>query len=266
MRKNFFKIFLIVSGLLVVLGVAGIVEANHSWGGYHWSRGANPTNLTLADNVSSSWKSFLTTASSDWSASAILDTTVVPSGKDPRRCRPTLGRIDVCNTTYGNTGWLGVAQVWVNGDHIAQGTVKMNDTYFKKATYNTPAWKNLVMCQEIGHTFGLDHQDETFANANLGTCMDYTNDPSGLIYGQVSNEHPNVHDYDELAAIYAHLDGVVSSSTIKASNQNSADGVDMNDSREWGKIIRHDNHGKRSVHERDFGNGEKVFTFVVWAE
>ncbi len=35
------------------------------------------------------------------------------------------------------------------------------------------------MCQEIGHDFGLDHQDENFNNPNLGTCMDYTNDPLG---------------------------------------------------------------------------------------
>jgi hypothetical protein len=40
------------------------------------------------------------------------------------------------------------------------------------------------MCQEVGHTFGLDHQDENFNNTNLGTCMDYTNDPS-------TNQHPN---------------------------------------------------------------------------
>ena len=55
------------------------------------------------------------------------------------------------------------------------------------------------MCQEVGHTLGLDHQDENFDNPNLGTCMDYTSDPG-------TNQHPNQHDYDELEAIYAHLD------------------------------------------------------------
>ena len=58
----------------------------------------------------------------------------------------------------------------------------------------------MVTCQEIGHTFGLDHQDENFTNTNLGTCMDYTNDPS-------TNQHPNQHDYDELASIYGHTHG-----------------------------------------------------------
>ena len=55
----------------------------------------------------------------------------------------------------------------------------MNDSYFNTAKYNTPAWRRLVMCQEVTHDFGLDHQDEIFNNANLGSCMDYTNDPDG---------------------------------------------------------------------------------------
>jgi len=33
------------------------------------------------------------------------------------------------------------------------------------------------MCQELGHDFWLDRQDETFDTPNLGTCMDYTSDP-----------------------------------------------------------------------------------------
>ena len=60
------------------------------------------------------------------------------------------------------------------------------------------------MCQEIGHTFGLAHQDEAFENVNLGTCMDYTNNPDG----PPANRQPDDHDswmLDEI--IYAHLDG-----------------------------------------------------------
>ena len=56
------------------------------------------------------------------------------------------------------------------------------------------------MCQEIAHDFGLDHQDENFDNPNLGSCMDYTSDPDG----PPSNEHPNSHDFQQIAAIYSH--------------------------------------------------------------
>src|SRR5215203_4601992 len=161
--------------------------ANHSWGGYHWARTGNPFTVKLGDNVTSVWDGHLAISSADWTASNVLNTTVVPgSGTAPRKCSPTSGRVEICNTTYGRNGWLGIASVWTNGDHIVQGTVKMNDTYYNTAQYNTPAWRNLVMCQEIGHTFGLAHQDENFSNANLNTCMDYTNLPE-------SNQHPNTH-------------------------------------------------------------------------
>lgn len=32
-----------------------------------------------------------------------------------------------------NNGWLGIASISVNGSHITQGTVKLNDTYFNQA-------------------------------------------------------------------------------------------------------------------------------------
>ena len=47
---------------------------------------------------------------------------------NPKNCKAVSGRVEVCNSHYGNTGWLGVAQIWVSGLHIQQGTVKLNDT------------------------------------------------------------------------------------------------------------------------------------------
>lgn len=106
-------------------------------------------------------------ASADWSKSTVLNTTVVAGSTNPKNCKGVSGRVEVCNSTYGNNGWLGIASISVTGGtHITQGTVKLNDTYFNTARYNTPAWRNLVTCQEVGHTFGLDHQDENFDNAN----------------------------------------------------------------------------------------------------
>jgi hypothetical protein len=168
-----------------------------------------------------------------------------------------LGRVEVCNAAYGSTGWLGVAQIWITrGTHIAQGTAKMNDTYFNQAQYNSPAWRRMVMCQEVAHTFGLDHQDETFNNANLGSCMDYTSDPDG----PPSNEHPNQHDYDQLAAIYAHFDAF---STVEGSAAPSP--ANPNDPSEWGQLVKVANGGKTQIFERELGNGLRLVTFVIWA-
>ncbi len=190
----------------------------------------------------------LVTASTDWSASDILNTTIVTGLANPKNCRATAGRVEVCNSTYGNNGWLGIASISITGGtHITQGTVKLNDTYFNTAQYNTPAWRAMVTCQEIGHTFGLDHQDTSFKNTNLGTCMDYTSNPSG----PPDNTHPNQHDYDELDLIYAHLD---STTTIGQSARNSfAVEIDHNDPRSWGLLVKQSYGGRTAIFELVLG-------------
>ena len=241
--------------------------ADHAWGTYHWARTGNPFTLKLGDSVSSAWDGYLSTASADWSASSILDTTVVVGKGAPRTCRAVKGRVEVCNSKYGNNGWLGIASIWINGEHITQGTVKLNDTYYNTPTYNTPAWRQFVMCQEIGHTFGLNHQDEAFDNLNLGTCMDYTNDPS-RDDGAGDNLHPNAHDYEMLETIYAHTDSFASAFARIAAAGAGAElaDIDTDNRAEWGRSIRTSRDGRTSLYERDMGHGQKVFTFVVWAE
>ena len=244
-------------GILVatVLTVATFAYANHAWGNYHWARTTNPFTLKVGNNLSVAWNPYLITTVSDWSVSNVLDVVTVPSYKG-KNCRPTTGRDEVCNGSYGKNGWLGIASIWVNGDHVTQGTVRVNDSYFNTSTYNTPAWKNLVMCQEVAHTLGLDHQDENFSNPNLNTCMDYTSSPE-------SNQHPNQHDYDMLETIYAHLDSVTTLSPMIVSG---ARNFDPENAREWGRELRKTRDGRASLHMRDYGNGEKVFTFVIWAD
>jgi hypothetical protein len=224
-----------------------ITAANHSWGNYHWARQSNPFTLKLGDNVNATWDPILATTSSDWTASSVLNTTIVTGASKGKNCRATSGRVEVCNGSYGNNGWLGVAQIWASGSHITQGTVKVNDTYFNTAPYNTTAWRNLVMCQEVGHTFGLDHQDEIFDNPNLNTCMDYTNNPT-------SNQHPNAHDYAQLEAIYSHLDSTTTvGQTVSGS---SASG--------WGRLVAVTNGGRTSVFVAGAGD-QVVISFVIWA-
>jgi len=249
------KIFSIAAAFLFLFLTPGVVSANHSWGGYHWARTSNPFTLKLGDNLSSNWDSVLATTSADWSLSDVLDTTVV-TGQGGKNCKSASGGVQVCNRKYGNNGWLGIAQVWVNGLHITRGVTKMNDTYFNTPTYNTTAWRNLVMCQEVGHTLGLDHQDENFDNPNLGTCMDYTSDPS-------TNQHPNQHDYDELELIYSHLDGFTTVGQIIGQIVKQGVMENLDNPSEWGRQIK--GNSRVAVYERDFGFGNKVFTFVIWA-
>lgn len=254
MRRKLLAV--VATAALVSVITPGAAQANHSWNGYHWARTSNPFTLKLGDNVDSNWNKSLNTTSSDWSASKVLNTKVVTGKTRPAQCDPTMGRVEVCNAKYGSTGWLGIASIWVTGGvHITQGTVKLNDTYFNTAQYDTQAWRNLVSCQEVGHTFGLDHQDSNFNNANLGTCMDYTNKPK-------SNQHPNRHDYNELETIYRHRDSI---NTVGKAAPGPSQTRVGNDARTWGRQVAGSRASGFSTYVRDLGHGNLVVTTVTWA-
>ena len=262
----------IVAAIIGTLFIAGPATATHSWNGYHWSRASNPFTVTLGNNLTSNWTPYLTTAGSDWSITSgacnnpqnPIRCSVTSGGSGGRKCRPTAGRVEVCNSTYGNNGWLGIAQIWVTGLHITQGTVKVNDTYFNTPQYNTPAWRSFVMDQEVGHTFGLAHQDENFNNPDLldacgrGSCMDYSADPS-------NNTKPNQHDYDELVIIYGHSDGAAAIAPGASASVGQNVDEDTDNESSWGRPVDFAN-GRPDVYERDLGGGNKLVTHVIWVQ
>ena len=273
MNRKIARAMLATAAVSLAVGTA---YANHSWGSYHWARTSNPVALQIERQITPKWQSALGTAVSDWDQSRVLTLagTGANLGVSSRKCTSIPGKILVCNDHYGQRGWLGIASIWADGQsHITKATTKLNDSYFDSATYNTGPWMALVTCQEIGHDFGLDHQDENFSNANLGTCMDYTNDPS-------TNQHPNAHDYDQLATIYGHGDSYATASATAATNfgirsfgksgnsGRSAAGSDNDpgDSEaEWGVSIHRDSRGRPDVFVKNLGGGNRKITHVFWA-
>src|SRR5215203_837894 len=245
--------------LLTLVVYSPAAQAHHSWGKYHWARTTTSFNLKLGDNVSSGWDTYLnataSSSDSDWSDSSVLDTNIVTGRTTGATCAPTSGRVEVCNAAYGTNGWLGLAQIWIG---------------------------------RRSHTFGLDHQDENHTNTNLGTCMDYTNDPSGTLgtNGTLSNEHPNQGDYDELLCVYApayngvtlsttthsctgtgHLDRTTTVAPASAASTMppAASRGDLNSRAQWGQLIRQSRNERLALYERNFGGGKKLVTFVIWA-
>jgi len=257
----------------VALGALTPASASHSWGNYHWARTSNPLVLRINTALTGSWGGYVSTAITDWGKSRVIDfDNVTPNAvsASTKKCSPIAGQVLVCNDAYGQRGWLGIASIWANGDHITQGTTKLNDSYFNMARYNTPAWRQFVACQEIGHDFGLDHQDENFDNANLGTCMDYTNNPA-------TNQHPNAHDYAQLESMYAHTDSTntaISSAAAtnfglrevgKPAPRATSDQGVGDTMADWGQAIHQDGKGRPDVFVRQLADGRKVITHVLWA-
>ena len=178
-----------------------------SWNGWRWSHTGN-LNLLLGDNVSAAWDSYLRSAATQWSADKYIDFQVTSGMTSASTCAPVYGTVQACSGNYGATGWLGYATVWTSNNRIVEATVKLNDYYFNQAQFNNFGFRSETMCQEVGHTLGLSHLDVNFGNANLGTCMDYTNDPTGTkgTNGTKVNMRPTALDFSHLDGIYATFD------------------------------------------------------------
>lgn len=212
---KFNRIASAVAVAVVTCAVSLSAQANHSWNNYHWARTTSSFNLQVIDSVSSSWEDELNRALGQWSQSSKLDLSVTSysnSSTTRRNCSAVNGKIRVCNYAYGNTGWLGLASINLDSaGHISQGTAKMNDSY--SSSFASQNERRHVMCQEVGHLFGLAHTSED--GSSQGTCMDYSQSSYSTA--------PNQHDYDELAAIYSHRDSYKSASAISALTLPNAD-------------------------------------------
>jgi hypothetical protein len=222
-----------VAATVVTCAISFSANASHSWNNYHWARNTSSFTLQVIDSVSSSWEDELTRALGEWSQSSKLDLTVTSysnSASTRQSCSAVAGKIRVCNYTYGTNGWLGLASINLDSNgHISRGTAKMNDSYSSSFASQNERWH--VMCQEVGHLFGLAHTSEDGSSQN--TCMDYSQSSTSTA--------PNQHDYDELATIYSHLDSYNSASANFALRLPSADKAMAGDV-PMGIRIRRDRH------------------------
>jgi hypothetical protein len=193
-----------------VLGATAPASATllpQSWNGYHWAHTGNLA-IMIGNNASAAWAPYLSAAAATWSTDKYIDLIPTAGMSTPSTCSPFYGTIQVCSANYGATGWAGWTTVWTAGTSIYQATIKLNDYYFNQVRYNTVAFHQQVACQEMGNSLGLDDSDHNFTNINTGSCMDYTNDPSGTkgTNGALANTTTSATDFRHLDAIYSVFD------------------------------------------------------------
>ncbi len=251
-----------IGGLAIVTATPGL--ANHSWGSYHWERTSTEIEIPVFDHTQGTWPARVAQANFDWNQSLVIESELFKLGDGQSSCGHVLNEIHVCNADYGDNGWLGIASISVSRGrttHILAGSTKINDYYFDNyAYYNTPAWRQLVTCQEIGHDYGLGHQNENFNTDATDSCMEYTSDPT-------NNTHPDYHDYDQLESIYAHSHGGDTSGPGPGGGGGGGKGkklgVPGNGPAEWGQAIGFDAHGKANLYKREMA-GYDIITHVTW--
>lgn len=257
----------ICAGAFTCCVIAASAFATHSWGGYHWARTTAQFTLKLGDNTSGDWNQILRLASSNWNSppegSSTPLRTYVVAGQSNRRCSAVAGTTQVCNGKYGNNGWLGLATIYITGgEHITQGSAKMNDTYFTLAKYNNPNEKLHVVCQEVAHTFGLDHPSTD--GSSLNTCMDYFSN-TGANADNPASTTPNTHDFQQLGIIYAHLDSTTTVASLSTTQVARSDEV-TDDPLSWGTLMRQSSNGRSSVYQQFHRDGSISLTHVYWTE
>lgn len=166
---------LIAASLL--LGSLTQVWAFHQWGCFHWP----DPDITVANK-----------AGGDYHNIYQEETWADADAWDPRtelNLLPTTKRkadLELLSGDYGFNGWLGLAQIWPRGCVIQRAQTKLNNTYLSSPSYSRTNKKH-VACQEVGHTFGLDHN-----RVDTNTCMNDT---------ILSAPRPNQHDFDLVNAI-----------------------------------------------------------------
>jgi hypothetical protein len=253
------RLMVFAAGLVAVGLLVNVASATHSWGGYHWARTSNPFTLKLGNNLTTAWQSHLAQTSQDWNSGNTPLITAIVAGQSNRNCRMIAGTTQVCNAGYGFNGWLGLATINITGGvHITQGSAKMNDSYFNTSTYNNTNEREHVMCQEVAHTFGLDHQSTD--GSSLNTCMDYFSN-TGANAGSTLSTTPNAHDFEELNIIYVHLDTIT---TVSASTSKSSPADTNDDPNSWGMLMSQSNNGRSSTYEAYNRDGSKTLTHVYW--
>lgn len=258
--------------ILTVLVAAVPLSADHA-GNYHWRRTTAQITPPVHNNVTSAWDPYLDGAVAAWNLSVVVES---PYGaaygpiSSAKRCTSATGAIEVCNALYGTTGWLSIGGFTLSGGHIVKAYTKLNDTYLNAAPYNTAAWRRLIVCQELGQTYGLDLADGVVSNVNTGSCMDATNNPAGGVlngfdYGP-SNEFPNAHDYATLEAIYTHFDAVSMPFDAVRADATRPVSVEeyMNKAGQWGEPVAFDAAGRPTLFRARHGEHDS-WTHVFWA-
>ena len=276
--------------LTLVLLTAVPTFAAHRWGSYHWSRSCAtcPRALTVYSSVvttNTNWGDHLNKSifgdpanpnsanRRGWNDSEVLTLSIAAGSTTATTrssCPAVSGAIRVCNYTYGNNGWLGLASINVvsgSSTHIAWGTAKMNDTYFASGYPNTE--KRHVMCQEVGHDFGLGHTSENGTSQN--TCMDYYSNTSNSDWQSTG---PNQHDFDQLRT--QHHWGTSNKTYLPGESLDIAylsfpGDSELNAPWQWGTAQRWDNEGRANLYRLELGtdaqgNEHAIWTAVVWAD
>lgn len=153
--------------------------------------------LRVLNNLDETWQDTFYTVMDEWD-NGNPDTVSfqIERINDPE-CQRKYGAMVVCNGNYGMVDWRGINELIMENGYIVASVAKLNEFYLGG---KDTSLRQYVCCHEIGHGLGLAHTDESYHNADLGECMDYTVNPE-------ANMHPGETNFEALDAMYGTANG-----------------------------------------------------------
>jgi len=136
------RTFLLFVSLLLLTVMAPTAHACNSWNGYHWA--SDKLQPTVKDSTSSPLYD-VPAGVAEW---ADLGTLIQPQMSNAKKA-------NIKVSEGYSVFWLGIATITIDGGHITKGDVKLNTKLLEG--YGSAAADH-VLCQEVGHVLGLDHQ------------------------------------------------------------------------------------------------------------
>jgi len=169
-RFRRFGLGLLVTGLAaanlaLVLDEAPSQSGTKWWNNYHWDK----STVRILVNTTSASRTPSLRAANAW---GVTDLNIRSSSEH--------SDISLFDGNYGDNGWRGLASPWVNGNgEFTHCHARLNRYYTSPPAGKTTAWRwEGTYCMELGHCFGLAH-DQTKGCMN-GFAMNggYANTPS----------------------------------------------------------------------------------------
>ena len=244
---------LAVVALLALPLAARATEDPGSFDGRHWGSRRVPFTIGVGDNVGSRWWSYLSRSTRQWSDSGTVTMQIIEGSSGRKTCDHVNGRIEVCTGDYGDTGWLGLTRVKLQGEFFVAVTVQMNDYYFEErgGIYNTRKARVHTMCHELGHALGLPHPEDASQS-----CV---NDSLDLLEKTL---RPTSNDFRELRKLYGDGDRT---QTVERNPRVApvAPGARMSAPL---PPVKTGTPGSETVQADPLPDGSLLVTFATWAE
>jgi uncharacterized protein DUF4953 len=167
----------------LLLAWAAPAQAHHSWSHYHWVAPVYPIHLGFVDSTSKGLReqNVLPTVLHEWSAAGPLELSSTPGDngvKIRHNCPIPAGKVRICDANFG-PGEFGHTDLNLDGDRILGARILVNNYWGTNRSY-----RRFVVCHEVGHSLGLDHQ-----SGGSNSCL-------------AGGKHPDEHDFEMLRQIY----------------------------------------------------------------